>query len=101
MLSGDWNKVIDEFSRLFNINLSKVRASEVSEIMEIRHAVVHNRGLADQRFLKRVASSKYGIVYKAGEQIVLDLKTVNGIAGHIDDVADTIYKEMLHKFNDK
>ena len=101
VLSSDWHKVIDEFGRLFNVDLSKVQAEEISEIMEIRHAVVHNIGLADQRLLKKVGSSKYGIEYKAGEQIVLDLKTVYEMTSDIDDVAHTIYEEMLDKFKVK
>lgn len=101
VLSGDWFKVIDEFLRLFNVNMSRVQAEEITEIMEIRHAVVHSIGLADQKLLRKVGSSKYGIRYKVGEQIILDLKTVDDISSDIDDVAYTIYEKMLNKFGVK
>lgn len=101
VVSGDWRKVIDEFIRLFNVDLSKVHAEEITEIMEIRHAVVHNVGLADQKLLRKVGSSKYGIKYKVGEQIVLDLKTIEEMGSHIDHVAYTIHEKMLDKFEAK
>lgn len=58
VLSGDWYKIVEEFNKLFNIDLStEIEGRSIAEIFQIRHAIVHNAGLVDQTFIRKVQAS--------------------------------------------
>jgi len=101
VVRGDWNAVVKEFADRFKIDLSKTHAEEISEIMEIRHAVVHSTGIVDNKFLKKVGTSRYGISYQLGQEIALDINTVYRIDSGIGDVAYMMCEEVLRKFDAK
>ena len=99
VLSGDWYKIVEKFNKLFNIDLSsEIDGKSIAEIFEIRHAVVHNVGLADQRFINKVQPSEWGIRYSLNKEIILDQQRVERMVSYVEYVVESIYDSILSKF---
>lgn len=99
ILSGDWYKIADESNNLFNIDLSDdIDGRSVTEIFEIRHAVVHNVALADQRFISKVGASEWGLKYDINKEILINQQAVKRMTNYIEYAAYNIYETMLKKF---
>jgi len=99
ILSGDWYKIADELRTMFNIDLSAdTDPRSVAEIFEIRHAVVHNVALADQRFISKVGASEWGLKYSINKEIVINQRALKRMTSYIEYVTYTIYEALLKKF---
>ena len=99
VLSGDWRKIVDEFKDLFNIDLdSDIEAKPISEIFEVRHAVVHNAGACDLRLMNKIQKSGWGILYNLDKDIILNQRTLGRMVRYVDYAAVSIYELILDKF---
>ena len=99
VLSGDWRKIVDEFRNLFNIDLdADIEAKPISEIFEIRHAVVHNAGACDLRLISKIQKSEWGILYNLDKDIILNKRTLEKMTRYVDYAAVSIYELILNKF---
>jgi hypothetical protein len=99
ILSGDWDKIVREFDKLFNINLSsEIDGKSIAEIFEIRHAIVHSVGVADQRFVDKVQVSEWGLKYSLNREIVVNRKALNGMTSYVEYAVLCIYDSILNKF---
>lgn len=99
VLSGDWYKIVKEFNKLFNIDLSTdIEEKSVAEIFEIRHAVVHNVAQADQRFINKVGASEWGLRYSLNREIVINQGTLDRMIAHVTFIADLVHESLLNKF---
>lgn len=99
VLSGDWYKIVEEFRKLFDIDLSdEIESKSLAEIFEIRHTVVHNVGIVDEQFLKKVTSSEWGVKYRVNEEIILNDRLFQRMLNYIDYSVNCIYDSLLNKF---
>lgn len=99
ILTGDWYKIVDEFNKLFSIDLSHgVEDEAVEEVFQIRHAVVHSAGIADQKFIDKVKKSKWGIKYELNKELIVNERTLDKMDEYISYVAFTIYTKIRTKF---
>ncbi len=100
VLSGDWDKIVDEFEKLFNIKLSpEIEGKSVVEIFEIRHVVVHNAGIVDQKFMTKVRASEWGLRYDLNKEIILNHHAVERMTSYAEYTVETIYQKLLDKFD--
>jgi len=99
VLSGDWYKIVEEFKKLFNIDLcSEIDCRSIAEVFEIRHAVVHDVGRVDQRFVSKVNSSQWGISYSLDKEIVLNRQVLERMLACVEHAVDFIHDSVLSKF---
>jgi len=99
MISGDWNKIVDEFNKLYNIDFDKiVNNHKVSEIFEIRHIIVHNLAFVDQRFLIKVNNSHWSLKYALNQEISLNVSVIDNIQTYLYSVGDLIFDSVIYKF---
>ena len=65
---ANWAKMTEAFDTLFLIDLTQLLDHQyVVEVFEIRHAIIHNLGTVDKRFINKVKSSNLGIEYRVGD----------------------------------
>jgi hypothetical protein len=96
--SGNWQKVVDAFKKLFDIDLaSHIDMRSMAEVFEIRHAIVHNLGMTDKKLLNKIGPSKWGIEYKLNYEIQLTEKLLEQITTFIQSAAVTIQRSLLIK----
>ena len=99
ILSGDWHKIVDEFRNLFNIDLdASIETKPISEIFEIRQAVVHNAGSCDLRFMNKIQKSEWGILYNLDKDIILNKRVLDRMVSSVDYAAVSISELILNKF---
>lgn len=99
VLSGDWCRIVEEFNKLFNIDLSgEIDGKSMVEIFEMRHAIVHNVGIVDKKFINKVGLSKWGIGYGLNKEIQLNQNVLQRITTFIDSAALVIQNSLLTKF---
>lgn len=99
VLSGDWYKIVEEFNKLFNIDLStEIEGRSIAEIFQIRHAIVHNAGLVDQTFIRKVQASDWGLRYDLSREIIVKQRALRRMTSYIEYVVDYIYEKILDKF---
>lgn len=99
VMSGDWEKIVNEFRKVLKIDLSdKIDTKSIKEIFEIRHAIVHNVGRTDEMLMKKIKLSEWGIKYNIGKDIVITEKLFGPMLISIEDAVLHIDKKVVEKF---
>lgn len=99
ILSGDWYKIVKEFNDLFHIDLSiEIDGKKIAEIFEIRHVIVHNVALADQRFMNKVGVSAWRLKYTLNKEILLNNQVLDKMTNYVTKAVFIISDNLLDKF---
>jgi hypothetical protein len=99
VMSGDWEKIVNEFRKVLNIELSdKIDTKSIKEIFEIRHAIVHNVGRTDEILTKKVKVSVWGIKYSMDEDIIINQKLFDPMLSCIEKAVLYIDEKVVEKF---
>ncbi len=64
--------------------------SNINEILNIRHVLVHNDGIIDEQFLKRVKYSDY----ERGKKVLLDESLMNDVINNIHNYMTILDREL-------
>lgn len=59
--NGNYNDMTDYFKKHFKIELAEcgIKDEKIAEIFQLRHVIVHNNGVIDREFKKKVNNKKY------------------------------------------
>jgi len=96
---ANWAKIIEMYMMLFKIDLSNlIDHLSMVELFEIRHVIVHNLGIVDNKFSSEVKSSKWGIQYQATEAIRLDERVLQQITSFLIFSSYAIQKKLSAQF---
>lgn len=95
IMAGDWRKIETEFKKTFNIALNrKIDSEKMLEVFEIRHAIVHNVGIPDNKFMDKVRKSGFGLDYKINKEIILNQKSCEKIVFYCEQAMGNINSEI-------
>lgn len=95
IMAGDWRKIETEFKKTFNIALNrKIDSEKMLEVFEIRHAIVHNVGIPDNKFMDKVRKSGFGLDYKINKEIILNQKSCEKIVFYCEQAMRNINSEI-------
>lgn len=101
ILSGDWYKIVKECNDLFNVDLSgEIDGKRIAEIFEIRHVIVHNVALADQKFMDKVGVSAWGLKYALNKEILLNQQVLDKMSDYAAKAVFIISDTLLRKFGE-
>lgn len=95
IMAGDWRKIETEFKKTFNIALNrKFDTKKMLEVFEIRHAIVHNGGMPDNKFMNKVRKSSFGLDYKINKEIILNQKSLDKIVPFCEQAMGNINSKI-------
>ncbi len=95
IMAGDWRKIETAYKKTFKIALNRnIDSKKMLEVFELRHAIVHNAGIADNKFMNKVRKSGFELDYKINKEIILNQKSCDKIVSYCEQAMEYIKGEI-------